>query len=77
MSTKNDLERVFRDVFEDESICLRDDMTAEDIEEWDSLMHINLIIAIEKNFNIRFTTMDVMNLENVGQFVQMLESKLR
>ena len=72
----SDLQDVFRDIFEDDDIVIHDEMTAEDIEEWDSLMHINLIIAIEKRFNVRFTTKDVMDLQNVGQFLSMLETKM-
>ena len=53
------LTAIFRDVFEDESLVLRDDLTAEDVENWDSLTHINLIVAIEKEFRIRFTTAEV------------------
>ena len=50
-----DLNEVFRDVFDDESICVDDHTTADDIEDWDSLEHINLIAAVEKEFNMRFT----------------------
>ena len=76
MNLMSDLQDVFRDIFEDDDIVIHDEMTAEDIEEWDSLMHINLIIAIEKRFNVRFTTKDVMDLQNVGQFLSMLETKM-
>ena len=50
-------------------------MTANDIEEWDSLMHIHLIIAIEKVFNIHFDTTEVVNTENVGEFIDLVIDK--
>lgn len=50
------MNQVFHDVFDDSGIEIRDDMTAADVENWDSLTHINLIVALEKAFAIRFTT---------------------
>jgi len=69
------LEKVFRDVFDDEKINIFNEMTADDIEEWDSLMHIHLILAIEKVFNIHFDTTEVVNTENVGEFIDLLIDK--
>ena len=69
------LEKVFRDVFDDEKINLFNEMTADDIEEWDSLMHIHLILAIEKVFNISFNTTEVANTENVGEFIDLVIDK--
>lgn len=69
------LEKVFRDVFDDENINLFNEMTADDIEEWDSLMHIHLILAIEKVFNINFNTSEVANTENVGEFIDLVKDK--
>ena len=69
------LEIVFRDVFDDENITLFNEMTADDIEEWDSLMHIHLILAIEKVFNINFNTTEVSNTENVGEFIDLVKDK--
>ena len=76
MNLLNELQVVFRDIFDDDEIILHEKMTAEDIEDWDSLMHINLIIAIEKRFNVKFTIKDVMGLQNVGQFLEMLAGKI-
>ena len=70
------LTEIFRDVFDDESIDIRDDMTAKDIEEWDSLNHINLIVAVERAFRVKFTTKEVSNLANVGEFIALIGSKL-
>jgi len=76
LAIKNKLEKIFRVVFDDEEICINDEMTADDIEEWDSLMHIHLLIAIEKDFDVRFSTSDTMSISNVGTFIEMLNKKL-
>ncbi|HWE85513.1 MAG TPA: acyl carrier protein [Terracidiphilus sp.] len=66
---------IFHTVFEDDSIVLRHDLTADDVENWDSLSHINLIVAIEKEFRIRFTTAEVAALKNVGELEALVETK--
>ena len=71
------LTTIFRDVFDDESLVLRDDLTAEDVENWDSLTHINLIVAIEKEFRIRFTTAEVSGLKNVGELEALAAAKVK
>jgi len=70
------LTAIFRDIFDDESLVLRDDLTAEDVENWDSLTHINLIVAIEKEFRIRFTTAEVSGLKNVGELEVLVAAKV-
>lgn len=72
---KQQLDAVFRDVFDDSSLEIRDDMTAAGVEGWDSLSHINLIVAVEKEFRIRFTTAEVRGLNNVGDFVALIAKK--
>jgi acyl carrier protein len=67
---------VFHDVFDDDSITLRDDTTASDIADWDSQSHINLILAAEMRFGVRFRTSELDSLKNVGDFVSVIESKL-
>lgn len=76
MTVKERLQVVFRQVFDDSSIVIRPEMTADDVEEWDSVMHINLLVAIEKEFSVRFKTEEVMEVANVGQFIALLEKKL-
>ena len=76
MEVKEKLQKVFRNVFDNESIELFDEMTANDLEEWDSLMHIQLLIAIEKEFSVYFKTEEVMETANVGQFIGLLNRKL-
>jgi len=70
------LTEIFREVFDDESIEISNEMTAKDVEEWDSLNHINLIVAVERKFKVRFTTKEVTNVANVGEFIALLKGKL-
>jgi acyl carrier protein len=65
----NDLQEVFRDVFGDEELALSGNMTADDIPGWDSLGHLNLIIAIEKRFGVKFATAEISKLKEDGQNV--------
>ncbi len=67
---------IFRDILDDENIILSDANTAEDIEDWDSLTHIQLIKAIEKNFSIRFTSREILSWNNVGEMLDCIKSKL-
>ena len=70
------MSRIFRDVFDDDSIAVRDDMTSADIEGWDSLSHINLIYALEKEFRIVFTIGEAGSaLRNVGELRALIEKK--
>lgn len=66
---------IFQDEFDDESICVTDVSTADDIEEWDSLEHINLIVAIEKEFGMNFTMGEVTSMKNVGAMVDIILSR--
>ncbi|MGY4537056.1 acyl carrier protein [Mucilaginibacter sp. UYNi724] len=68
---------IFKDVLENDDIVLTRSTTATDIEEWDSLNHIQLIVAIEKKFGIRFTTAEIYNWENVGSMCSMIAQKLQ
>ena len=66
------LTKVFCEIFEDESIILRNEMTAKDVEEWDSLNHITLVLSVEKEFGILLNAAEVGTLENVGQMLDLL-----
>jgi acyl carrier protein len=70
------LTNVFHEVFEDQSIVPTPDMKAADVEEWDSLNHINLIVAIEARFKIKFKTAELESLRDVGHLVDIIEKKL-
>ena len=77
MQVKEELQGVFRDVFDDDTISLFDEMTAADIEDWDSLTHVQLIVAIEKHFGLKFTSAEIMKLKNVGEMIELIERKLK
>lgn len=70
------LNGVFRDVFDDEEIEVHDSTTADDIEDWDSLEHINLIAAIEQEFGIKFSMGQVVTMKNVGEMVDIIVSRM-
>ena len=69
------VEGIFRDILDDETIVLTDSSTANDIEDWDSLTHIQLIVAIEKHFGIKFTSKEILSWANVGEMVDCIASK--
>lgn len=75
MSTIERLTEVFRLVFDDDSIEISPDMTANDIEAWDSLSHINLILAVEAEFGIKFIPAEMVKLRNVGELITRIEKK--
>jgi acyl carrier protein len=66
---------VFEDVFDIEDVELTDATSADDIEEWDSLSHVQLIVAIEKAFKTKFTSLEIMKWKNVGELVDSILSK--
>lgn len=70
------LNDVFRDVFDDEGITVGENTTANDIEEWDSLEHINLIVAVEDAFKIKFKMGEVTGMKNVGEMVDIIMSRI-
>lgn len=71
------LNEIFIDVMDlDADFVLTEDMTADDIEEWDSLSHIQLIVAIEKEFGIKFTSREIMKWNNVGEMVDTILEKI-
>ena len=70
------LNEVFRDVFDDDSICVTDTTTSDDIEDWDSLEHINLISAVEQEFGMKFNMGQVVTMKNVGEMADIIMSQL-
>lgn len=70
------LNEVFRDVFDDETIVVCETTTANDIEDWDSLEHINLMAAVESEFGIKFSMGQVVTMKNVGEMADIILQKL-
>ena len=70
------LNNVFRDVFDDESIVVKPETTSKDIEDWDSLEHINLVVAVEQEFGIKFNMGEVTTMKNVGDMVDIIISRI-
>ena len=71
------LQKVFRENFNDEKLVIKDSMNADDIEEWDSLSHISLIVSTEEEFGIRFNHSEIEKLNNIGEFKILISSKLK
>jgi acyl carrier protein len=78
---RQQVQEVFREVFEDPALLLDDRMTAEDVDGWDSLAHIDLIVAIEKRLGVRFATVEISRLKddgaNVGSLLELVARKLK
>lgn len=66
------LTEVFREVFDDDGIELRDETTADDIEDWDSFEHINLVVAVENEFSFKIPMGKVVTMKNVGEMVDII-----
>ena len=75
----SEVTEVARDVFGDDEIALAETTTAGDVDGWDSLMHLNLVIALEKQFKVRFSTAEIAQMkeegQNIGTLVQLIASK--
>jgi acyl carrier protein len=66
---------VFHDVFDDDTIVVTPELTASDVDEWDSLRHIRLVAAVEKKYGLSFSAAEIGRLKNVGQLVSLIEAK--
>lgn len=69
------LTEIFHDLFDDDSIVVTPELTAKDVEGWDSLAHIRLIITIEKAFKVKFSTTEIAKLEKVGDLAALIQSR--
>ncbi len=70
------LTTVFRDIFEDEAIEVNPQLSANDVEYWDSLSHVRLILTVEREFDVSFSTAELSQFDNVGQLADMIKEKL-
>jgi acyl carrier protein len=70
------LTEIFRDLFDDDTIVLTRETTAGDIDGWDSMMHVNVVLAVEMRFKTKFKTSEVESLHNVGHLANLVEAKL-
>ena len=70
------LTTVFRDVFDEDDIVLEPTTTADDVDGWDSLNHIRLVLAVSKAFGVKFSAAEVGELKDVGEFVELIRTKL-
>ena len=70
------LNKVFQDIFDDESITVNENTTSNDIEDWDSLEHINLVVAVEQEFGMKFNMNEVTTMKNVGEMVDIILSRI-
>ena len=69
------LTEIFEDVLDLDDLELTPELTANDVEEWDSLSHVRLVVSIEKEFGIKFTNAEIEGLANVGQMISLIETK--
>lgn len=74
--TLDRLQPIFKDVFDDDSLRVERSSNADTVEGWDSLAHVNLVAAIEKEFGIRFALGELVELKNVGEMIDLMERKL-
>lgn len=70
------VQEIFRDVFDDEELIISDKTNSDEIEDWDSLEHISLIVSMEKEFSMKFDIKEVNKLENVGEMIDLIKRKM-
>lgn len=66
---------IFEDVFDDDSIRVRPELTAKDVDGWDSLAHIRLMLAVEKAFGVKFSNSEINKLQNVRELVELIRAR--
>jgi len=76
MSTIEELAPVFEEVFEQKGLTLTPETTSNDVEGWDSMSHVTLLMAVEDHFKIEFKPYEIANLVNVGALVALIDKKL-
>ena len=76
MNVTEKLNEIFCEVFDDETLQIRPEMTANEVDGWDSLSHMNLIVAVENKFNIKFTQKELLTFKNIGDLLDNIASKI-
>jgi len=71
------VQEIFRDIFDEDDLVIQDSTCSEDIEDWDSLNHINLVSAIEKEFKIKFALGELVSLQDVGEMITLMIEKMK
>lgn len=66
---------VFRDVFDDDSLVITEETNAKDIDDWDSLTHVSLIVAVQEEFDIHFSVKDIIGMKNVGEMMDIIQEE--
>ncbi len=77
METMDILNGIFREVFDDATLVIKRETTADDIDDWDSLSHLNLVIAVEMKFGVKFALGELQSLKNVGDMADLVDKKLK
>jgi acyl carrier protein len=72
----NDLTAIFRDSLDNDSLTLTEGTTANDVEGWDSITHVLIVVAVEKKFRVKFTAGEIQRLNNAGELAALIRSKL-
>ena len=70
------IQEIFRDIFDDTDLIINESTCSEDIDDWDSLEQINLIVSIEKSFDIKFDILEIGNLNIVGEMINLIRTKI-
>lgn len=71
------VQEIFRDIFDNRELAINDITNSSDIEEWDSLNNVNLIVSMEKEFKVKFALSELINLNNVGEMIYLIERKIK
>ncbi|MCQ2530197.1 MAG: acyl carrier protein [Lachnospiraceae bacterium] len=71
----NRLNEVFQEVFDDEDLFIDDDTNADSIDDWDSMEHINLVVAVEEEFGLTFSMDEIAEMQNVGDMVEIIKER--
>ena len=77
MDILQEIQEIMRDIFDDENLIITGECNSDNIDDWDSLSHINIMVQIQKKFEIRFTVEEIANTKNVAKIVELVQNKLK